>query len=44
MEIQKRLYSVINDLVGKEVEVKLPVYVDDKHLADDFMNYFINKI
>ena len=40
----KKLFSVINDLVGKEVEVKLPEYDGDKHLADDFMNYFINKI
>ena len=44
MEMQKNLFSVINDLVGKEVGVKLPEYDDDKDLADDFMNYLINKI
>ena len=44
MEMQKKLFSVINDLVGKEVGVKLPEYDDDEHLADDFMNYLINKI
>ena len=44
MEMQKKLFSVINNLVGKEIGVRLPEYDDDKHLADDFMNYFINKI
>ena len=40
----KKLLSVINNPVGKEVGVKLPEYDDDKHLANAFMNYFINKI
>ena len=44
MQMQKKLFNVINDLVGKEVGVKLPEYDDGKHLVDDFINYYINKM
>ena len=41
----KKLYRTLNNLLGKNIETKKqPSYANDKQLANDFKNYFVNKI
>ncbi len=40
----KSMYSAINKLLDKKQETSLPDAKSDKELADDFLNYFIEKI
>ena len=41
----KSLYRILNGLLGKSLEErKLPSYSDHEHLANDFKNFFVNKI
>ena len=38
------LFKVANELLGKKQEQILPIHADAKELADEFNNYYINKI
>ena len=40
----KRLYKLFNNLTGSTKENPLPPRTDDKQLADEIVNYFIDKI
>ena len=41
---QKALFKVANELLDKNSEKVLPAYDDPKQLADDFNNFFIQKV
>ena len=38
------MYSVVNQLLGKKQDIILPDCNDNKELANNFMNYFVEKI
>ena len=40
----KKLYSVVNGLIGRTVENPLPESQSDEQLAEDFADYFMDKI
>jgi len=40
----KQLYSLVCELTGTKVENQLPDYVADIQLAEDFADFFLNKI
>ena len=41
---QKALFKVANELLDKNSEKVLPAYDDPKQLADDFNNFFVQKV
>ncbi|KAL3848305.1 hypothetical protein ACJMK2_019173 [Sinanodonta woodiana] len=41
---QKSLYKITKHLMGASNEVVLPSSTSSKHLAQDFSNFFINKV
>ena len=40
----KKLYSVVNGLIGRTVVNPMPESESDKQLAEDFVDYFMEKI
>ena len=40
----KKLYKIVNDILGTNKEKPLPPSNDKNRLADEFANYFIDKI
>ena len=40
----KKLYSIVNGLIGRTVENPMPESEFDKQLAEDFTDYFMEKI
>ena len=44
MGSSKVLYSVVNELVDNNRETVLPVSDSDEHLANEFMQYFLDKL
>ena len=40
----KKLYSIVNGLIGRTVENPMPESESDKQLAEDFADYFMEKI
>ena len=40
----KKLYSIVNGLIGRTVENPMPESESDEQLAEDFMDYFMEKI
>ena len=40
----KKLYKIVNSILGTNKEKPLPITDDKNKLADDFANYFIGKI
>ena len=39
----KKLYSVINGLIGRTMDNPMPESESDKQLAEDFADYFMEK-
>ena len=40
----KKLYSVVNGLIGRTVENPMPESESDEQLAEDFADYFMENI
>ena len=40
----KKLFKIVNNVLGKKKENLLPPATDDRQLADEFADYFLNKI
>ena len=40
----KKLHSIANKLLGNKQKAKFPESSSTKHLADSFMNFFLNKV
>ena len=40
----KKLYSIVNGLIGRTAENPMPESESDKQLAEDFAYYFMEKI